>query len=80
MRKFNQSKKDEYNLPGPAQYQIRERSYKIKKENYTANFASGTKRNEIPIEVRFYFNLKLVHKMKTNEMKGYTWSNCIRCS
>lgn len=51
VRKFNLSKKEDFNTPGPAQYQVRERSYKSKKDTLTSNFASGTKRNEIPIEV-----------------------------
>lgn len=50
MRKFNLTKKEEFNTPGPAQYQIREKTYKPRRENATANFASGTKVHEIQIE------------------------------
>jgi hypothetical protein len=48
-------------MPGPAQYQIKEKSYKgSKKDNYSANFISGTKRNEIPVEVNTqYFSSTL---------------------
>ena len=53
-RKFNLTKKEEFNAPGPAQYQIREKTYKPRKENATANFASNTKHHEIAFEVRIY--------------------------
>lgn len=49
-RKFNLAKKEEFNTPGPAQYQIREKTYKPRKENATANFASVTKHHEIVYE------------------------------
>lgn len=49
-RKFNLTKKEEFNAPGPAQYQIREKTYKPRKENATANFASNTKHHEIAFE------------------------------
>ncbi len=50
-RKFNLTKKEEFNTPGPAQYQIREKTYKPRRENATANFASTTKTREIQYEV-----------------------------
>lgn len=49
-RKFNLTKKEEYNTPGPANYQVREKTYKSRKENPTANFASVTKHHEIACE------------------------------
>ena len=52
-RKFAFAKKEEFLTPGPAQYQIREKTFKPRKENYTANFASNTKHHEIQYEVYF---------------------------
>jgi hypothetical protein len=50
-RKFSLAKKDDYALPGPAQYKLTEKPYKSKKENFSSNFASTTKQREILFEV-----------------------------
>lgn len=45
-RKFNLTKKDEFSSPGPAQYQIKEKTFKPRHDYYTSNFASTTKRDQ----------------------------------
>lgn len=50
-RKFNLAKKDEHALPGPAQYQIKEKAFKPKFDNLTSNFASSVKREPVINEV-----------------------------
>jgi hypothetical protein len=42
--------RDEVVKPGPAQYQIKEKPFKPKKENATASFASQTKQRELQYE------------------------------
>lgn len=51
-RKFNLAKKDEYATPGPAQYQIKEKPFKPKHDNFSSNFASTSKR-EYQVEVNY---------------------------
>jgi hypothetical protein len=50
-RKFNLAKKDEHAMPGPAQYQVKEKTFKPKYDNMCSNFASTTKREPILNEV-----------------------------
>ena len=50
VRKFQQTKKEEYSMPGPANYQIREKTYRPRRENPTANFASATRVHELTVE------------------------------
>ncbi|CAF1031534.1 unnamed protein product [Brachionus calyciflorus] len=47
-RKFDLSQKEE--VPGPAQYQVKEITYRPKKENFSSNFASNTKQRELQFE------------------------------
>jgi len=50
VRKFDLAGKDELTKPGPAQYQIKEKPFKPKKDNVTASFASQTKQRELQYE------------------------------
>ncbi len=50
IRKFNQTKRDEYLTPGPAQYQIKQKPFRPKQDNLSSNFASTSKR-EAYVEV-----------------------------
>lgn len=50
-RKFSLAKRDEYEKPGPAQYKIVDKPFKSRRENMSANFASGTKQRDVFIEV-----------------------------
>ncbi len=50
IRKFNQTKRDEYITPGPAQYQIKQKPFRPRQENLSSNFASTSKR-EAYVEV-----------------------------
>jgi hypothetical protein len=50
-RKFSLAKKDEYNKPGPANYQIVEKPFRPRKDQPTSTFASTTKQRELIIEV-----------------------------
>ncbi len=50
IRRLNQTKHDEYLTPGPAQYHIKQTSFRLKKENPSSNFASTSKR-EVYVEV-----------------------------
>ena len=45
-RKFNLTKKDEYATPGPAQYQIKEKTFKPRHDFLSSNFASMSKREQ----------------------------------
>ena len=49
-RHFQQTKKEEHATPGPAQYQIREKTYRPRRENPTANFASASRGHEAAAE------------------------------
>lgn len=48
-RKFDLASKDQ--VPGPAQYQVKEKTFRPKKENHSSNFASNTKQRELVFEV-----------------------------
>ncbi len=50
-RKFSLARKDEYNKPGPANYQIVEKPFRSKKDQPSSTFASTTKQREVYIEV-----------------------------
>lgn len=50
-RKFSLAKKDDYERPGPANYQIPDQTYRPKHDNMSANFASNTKHREVIVEV-----------------------------
>ena len=69
-------------MPGPAQYQIKEKSYKgSKKDHYSATFISGTKRAEIPVEVELtflFFRAELFILFEIDENEGYPGTHCIR--
>jgi hypothetical protein len=44
-RNFSLAKKEDYQLPGPAQYQPKEKPFKSKHDNFSSNFASTSKRD-----------------------------------
>ena len=49
-RKYNLTKKDEFSIPGPAQYTIKEKPFKPKRENASSNFASAVKQYDLHVE------------------------------
>lgn len=49
-RKYNLTKKDESAIPGPAQYTIKEKPFKPKRENASSNFASNVKQHDLHVE------------------------------
>jgi hypothetical protein len=50
VRKFDLADRDTVAKPGPAQYQIKEKPFKPKRENVSASFASQTKQRELQYE------------------------------
>jgi hypothetical protein len=60
-RKFNLTKKDEYATPGPAQYQIKEKTFKTRHDHLSSNFASTSKREpEYEVYNFLFFILNLI--------------------
>lgn len=49
-RKYNLTKKDESQIPGPAQYTLKEKPFRPKRENGSSNFVSQVKKHEVYFE------------------------------
>ena len=59
-RKFSIAKKDGSSMPGPENYKIVERPFKLRNENFSSNFASTSKQRDIIFEVAFIYILKFI--------------------